>query len=240
MRPLLAVLALLVSVFVNAQPTARFEDSMAQRLLACTGCHGLQGRAAPDGFYPRLAGKPAGYLYNQLRNFQDGRRHYALMVNLLEPLSDAYLREIAEHFSKLDIPYLAPLRTPVAARVLQRGRELATEGDTVRKIPACARCHGEALMGLVPFVPGLLGLPPDYLLAQLGAWRTGGRHARSPDCMAEVAKRLAPEDVSAVVGWLAAQRVPEAAKPTTALPRPMPMACGSTAISTLAESGVAP
>ena len=86
------------------QGAAPFEDSMAQRLLACTGCHGKQGRAGPDGYYPRLAGKPAGYLYNQLHNFQSDRRHYALMVNLLEPLSDAYLREIADYFSALDVP----------------------------------------------------------------------------------------------------------------------------------------
>ncbi|MBC7445185.1 MAG: c-type cytochrome, partial [Polaromonas sp.] len=38
---------------------APFEDSMAQRTLACTACHGPQGRAAADGYYPRLAGKPA-------------------------------------------------------------------------------------------------------------------------------------------------------------------------------------
>ena len=40
---------------------------MAQRVLACTGCHGPEGRAAADGYYPRIAGKPAGYLFNQLR-----------------------------------------------------------------------------------------------------------------------------------------------------------------------------
>ncbi|MFZ8406771.1 c-type cytochrome, partial [Staphylococcus aureus] len=64
-------------------------DSLAQRALACTGCHGKQGRAAPDGYYPRLAGKPAGYLYNQLLNFRDGRRDYGLMSELIAPLSDA-------------------------------------------------------------------------------------------------------------------------------------------------------
>ena len=30
-------------------------------LLACTTCHGKEGRAGPDGYYPRIAGKPAGY-----------------------------------------------------------------------------------------------------------------------------------------------------------------------------------
>src|SRR5688572_33338904 len=84
-----------------------FEDTMAQRTLACTACHGKEGRAGPDGYYPRIAGKPAGYLYNQLLNFRDGRRHYGLMTGLLEPLSDAYLFQISQHFASLDLPYAA-------------------------------------------------------------------------------------------------------------------------------------
>ena len=39
-------------------------------------------------------------------------------------------------------------------------------------------------------VPGLLGLPRDYLAGQLGAWKSGIRHALAPDCMAEIAERL--------------------------------------------------
>jgi len=66
---------------------APFENTMAQRTRACTACHGDQGRAGPDGYYLRIAGKSAGYLYNQLRNLRDGQRHYALMQGLLEPLS---------------------------------------------------------------------------------------------------------------------------------------------------------
>ena len=72
----------------GAGAAPRFEDSMAQRVLACTACHGDQGRAGPDGYYPRLAGKPAGYLHHQLLNFRDGRRHYGLMTRMVDPLSD--------------------------------------------------------------------------------------------------------------------------------------------------------
>jgi cytochrome c553 len=57
------------------------------------------------GSISRLAGKPAGYLFNQLVHFRDGRRHYGPMARLLEPLVDDYLQEIARHFAAQDLPY---------------------------------------------------------------------------------------------------------------------------------------
>lgn len=206
---------------------APFEDTMAQRTLACTACHGLQGRAAPDGYYPRLAGKPAGYLYNQLVNFREGRRHYGLMTQLIEPLSDAYLLEIAQHFSSLEVPYPAPMPSPASSKSLQLGWQLVTQGDASRKLPACVQCHGQAMTGVAPHIPGLLGLPRDYLNAQLGAWKTGQRRAHAPDCMKDVVQRLSLEDINAIVNWVAAQPLPVNTQPATALPALTP---GSTAI----------
>ncbi|RYY97123.1 MAG: c-type cytochrome [Comamonadaceae bacterium] len=203
---------------------------MAQRTLACTVCHGAQGRAGPDGYYPRIAGKPAGYLYNQLLNFRDGRRHYGAMTRLLDPLSDAYLREIAQHFSSLEVPYPAPSAVRAPADVLERGRRVALEGDAASKVPACAACHGSALTGVQPNTPGLLGLPADYLQAQLGAWRAGERRAHAPDCMAQVAKALTPADLNAAALWLAAQPLPAQTRAVERLPAPPPVACGSASL----------
>ncbi len=222
----LAVLALLGrATFALAAPV--FEDTMAQRTLACTACHGKQGRAGPDGYYPRLAGKPAGYLYNQLLNFRDGRRHYGLMSGMVAPLSDAYLLEMAQHFAALDLPYPAPLPPAAPPAVLRRGEALARQGDAARRIPACVQCHGQALTGVTPGIPGLLGLPRDYINAQLGAWKTGQRQAHAPDCMASIAERLSLDDVSAVSGWLASRPMPAHTKPAARLPAPLPIRCGT-------------
>ena len=220
--------ASMVAVAVGALAAAPpFEDSMAQRTLACSACHGKEGRAGPDGYYPRIAGKPAGYLYNQLLNFRDGRRHYGLMTRLMDPLSDGYLLEIAQYFSSLDVPYTPPRASAANAALLQAGQSLALHGDAQRKIPACAGCHGEALTGVQPNTPGLVGLPRDYLSSQLGAWRTGQRRAHAPDCMADIAKRLTLDDMSAVAAWLSIQVPPPGSKPVQALPRPADIACGS-------------
>lgn len=219
-RYLLAALVIgLTTLTTIAASHARgYEDSMAQRLLACTGCHGDQGRAGPDGYYPRIAGKPAGYLYQQLLNFRDGRRHYEVMRRLLAPLSDQYLYEIAEHFAAQQLPYAPPSAAQTSASALARGAQLITQGDSALGVPACQSCHGERLTGVLPNAPGLLGLPRDYLNAQLGAWRNDQRRALSPDCMARIAKKLTPADVSAVSGWLAAQPLPADTRPAAAGP----------------------
>lgn len=210
-----------------AHSASPFEDSMAQRMLACTSCHGAQGRAAPDGYYPRIAGKPAGYLYHQLLNFRDGRRHYRPMGQMLSPLSDAYLRTMAEHFAGLDLPYPTPSPVRTSPEALQRGETLALHGDARRQVPACVQCHGERLTGVQPATPGLLGLPRDYLNAQMGAWRTGLRRAHAPDCMATIAQRLDAADVSAVASWLASQPLPSDTRPAQASTAPTPLVCGS-------------
>ncbi|WP_341912921.1 cytochrome C [Polaromonas sp. YR568] len=231
-RQLVAVTAAWCAL-APALATAAFEDTIAQRTLACTACHGAQGRAGPDGYYPRLAGKPAGYLYNQLLNFRDGRRHYALMTQLVDPLSDDYLMEIARYFSALDLPYPAPGAPAAAPDVLQRGKVLVMQGDPGRRLPACVSCHGQAMTGVTPHVPGLLGLPRDYLNAQLGAWRTGQRRAHAPDCMANIVARMSDADIHAATSWLAAQPLPASSKPATALPAApagqVVPACGSAA-----------
>jgi cytochrome c553 len=211
----------------TAQAAPKFEDTMAQRTLACTVCHGKEGRAAPDGYYPRIAGKPAGYLYNQLLNFREGRRHYGLMTRLLDPLSEPYMYEIARHFASLDLPYPPPQAPNMPADVLERGRRITLEGIPAKKVAACVQCHGERLTGVAPNVPGLLGVSRDYLNSQIGAWQAGQRRAHAPDCMAQVAKQLSAEDQTAVAAWLSSQPLPADAHPAAASSTRPPMECGS-------------
>ena len=229
--PALFGFSLLIAGIGVTAAAAPFEDTMAQRTLACTACHGPQGRAAADGYYPRLAGKPAGYLYNQLLNFREGRRHYGLMTQLIDPLSNAYLLEIAQHFSNLDLPYPAPISSQAPAAVLRLGQQLVRQGDASRRLPACVQCHGSAMLGVAPNIPGLLGLPRDYISAQLGAWKAGQRKAHLPDCMNTIVARLSLNDINAVASWISAQPLPSNTYPAASLPAWQPgidaLQCGS-------------
>jgi cytochrome c553 len=224
------VLVVMVACAADAaRAQASVPDTMDQRMQACTACHGQEGRATRDGYFPRIAGKPAGYLYHQLLNFRDGRRRNAAMTHLIDPLSDDYLQRIAEHFASLDLPYPLPRAEDRARADRARGEVLVSRGDAQKRVPACAGCHGGAMTGVLPATPGLLGLPRDYLVAQLGAWRSGERRAHAPDCMAQIAQRLSVEDIGAVASWLAAQPVPADAKAVPAPATPAPMECGSAA-----------
>ena len=221
-RSALVLILLMSSAHAQPQPPV---DSMAWRVQACSACHGDQGRATPEGYFPRLAGKPADYLWRQMLNFRDGRRNHTQMRYLMAHLTDDYLREMAEHFARREVPYPPPLRPQAAAPVLAQGDALVRQGDAARGLPACVACHGAAMTGVLPAVPGLLGLSRDYLNSQLGAWRTGARHAQAPDCMAAIARKLSAPEVAAVSAWLAAQPVPQGGRPLAQLPGPAPMAC---------------
>ena len=203
-------------------------DTIEERVRPCTTCHGEETKATSDGFSPRIAGKPAGYLYNQLVSFRDGRRTYAPMVYLVQYMTDDYLREMAQYFSALQLPYPAPEAAAATPAELARAERIVQHGDPGRDVPPCIECHGDNLAGVEPAIPSLRGLPRQYMNAQFGAWRSGRLRSVEPDCMSEVARRLAPEDVPALTAWLASQPM-SATKPAKETHK-LPLECGSLAV----------
>lgn len=208
-------------------PSFKDMDSMEARVQGCVTCHGQQGQGTANDYFPRIAGKPAAYLHRQLIAFRDLERRYAPMNYLVAYLTDDYLREIAEYFSKQHPPFSPPQPAAVPANVLERGRTLVQNGDGGKQIPACVACHGGGLTGMEPGIPGLVGLRPNYIAAQLTRWRTGERRAGAPDCMHRIATRLTETDIQGVAAWLGALPAPREPRPEKRNTTRMPMACGS-------------
>jgi cytochrome c553 len=202
-------------------------DNIETRMRACTPCHGVQGQGTSDDYFPRLAGKPAGYLYNQLAAFRSGRRHYSPMNYLLEYQNDDYLKAMARYFASQKPPFLPRHPGTASSAVLAHGEALANHGDPSRGIPACASCHNPSFTGVEPGIPALVGLQTNYISAQLGAFRYGTRTAIAPDCMQLVAARLSEDDVTALAAWLSSLpgQPGTAPKPQGSLATPLP--CGS-------------
>jgi len=222
----LSCIAFLAFGAVQAQTA---DDDLRERLAACTACHGERGEGvAGSTYYPHLAGKPAGYLVEQLQAFRDGRRHYWQMVWLTQFMDDAYIAEIAAYYAAQP-PHTqaadvgAPALPPA---VRERAERLVHHGDPQAGLPACAACHGTALTGLEPAVPALVGLPQDYIVSQIGSWRDGTRRSKAPDCMAKIAARLAPADIRIVAQYLSHQSPGAHDRPAAAGSLIPPLACG--------------
>jgi cytochrome c553 len=226
------VLGIVAGLIIPVNGIALAEDTsvpndMEALIQPCTPCHGAAGKGTTDPYFPRLAGKPSGYLYNQLLAFRGGRRKYPPMNYLLQFMPDAYLRQISEHFAE-QRPFLPPAsENEVSDAVLARGEKIAKQGNLDSGVPACVSCHGSSLTGQEPAIPGLLGLRAAYLSAQLGAWRYGTRTAIAPDCMQIVAGHLTEGDVRAVAAWLASIPAPGDPAPAPVHGYALPFACGS-------------
>lgn len=202
-------------------------SAMDERVRACTSCHGAQGQGRDNDYFPRIAGKPADYLFNQLIAFRDGGRTYPPMGYLIAFLPDDYLHKISQYFADQQPPYPNSDTGNVPPAVLAYGERLVTHGDPARKLPACAACHGARLTGAQPGIPGLLGLHASYIAGQMGTWRSGTRHAVAPDCMHAIAVKLTDKDITAVSSWLARQPRPDDPRPAASSAGPLPLACGS-------------
>ena len=195
--------------------SADIADTIGQRMQPCMVCHGPEGRATTQGFFPRIAGKPAAYLYHQLIAFREGRRSNSTMAYFVDHMTDAYLQEIADYFAGLDLPHPPPRPAQATPTQLARGETLVRHGDRALGVPACAACHGVTLTGALPAIPSVLGLPREYLQLQFGSWRVGvrrawgraqprmhrGRPAQATK-MVQNSKTLARRVVGLAPGWL--------------------------------------
>lgn len=229
-RCLLAGISSLVFFSAHAQSTndTAVPNTLEQRLAACAQCHGEYGYGnAQDPNVPRLAEKPAGYLYKQLQSFKNSEGSNQAMENVVRQLSPAYMQEIAEYYANQRVPFQQHAIPDVADAVLARAEMLVKEGDPARGVPACKHCHGSKLTGVKPMIPGILNQPYEYMTNQLKLWRKNKRSTESTQCMQVVAKRLREGDAEAVAAWLAIQPLPENREPLSmqALPEELPGWC---------------
>ena len=224
----------LAAVLLLATGGVFAQDDFAEHLQACAACHGEHGEGLRGAeYFPHLAGKPAGYLFEQLQGFRDGRRANRQMTWFVQFADDAFLHAIAAHYAGLPPRTRAADASGLALSDARRAiaETLVRQGDPARHLPACAACHGENLAGLSPGVPALVALPEDYIVAQLGSWRAGIRQSVAPDCMHAVAMALRPDEIQAVASWLSRQSNPDGVRPAAAGSFEPPQACGALAHS---------
>ncbi|TSA10716.1 MAG: cytochrome c4 [Betaproteobacteria bacterium] len=172
-KPILCVIVLSIALAGcsdKPQPSAKLPqaDAAAGKIIAdrdCKACHGLDGKGVAPAI-PNLAGQRERYLFNSLKEYKDGRRSHAALKNMTNNMSEADLRNLAAHFSRL-----APIASVETADVkhsspYEQGKVAAA---------ACAKCHGEDGNSKIPGTPSLAGQQPHYLVAAIQEYHQGDR-----------------------------------------------------------------
>jgi len=100
--PLAAALGLAAAIALS--PAARAQapavpDAIKDKVAICAACHGATGNS-DNPLYPVLAGQTARYIYTELRDFKEGRRHDPNMDAIVQPLSRDDMLALGDYFSK--------------------------------------------------------------------------------------------------------------------------------------------
>lgn len=167
------------------------------QVWSCASCHGGAGQGNLST--PRLAGQPAVYLEKQLNDFASGLRMHESMAVVAKGLSPADVGKLARYYAQID---LQTNLMPTLGGDLERGRVIARQGDWKSDVPACFACHGMNGEGVKPGFPALAGQQPDYIFAQLAAWRAGERKNSPQSLMDDIAQRMSLDDMRAVADYL--------------------------------------
>lgn len=101
---------MLLAAALCASVAAQAADPAVGRTKAgtsCAVCHGPNGMSMlPNA--PHLAGQPAIYLVEQLKNYRSGKRTHEVMGVIAKPLTDAEIEDLAAWYSSLQISVQTP------------------------------------------------------------------------------------------------------------------------------------
>jgi cytochrome c553 len=202
-------------------------------VTACITCHGAQGEGNASAGFPRIAGQSAYYLGKQLAAYANGARVNPIMQPIAKAMNAQQIRDVSAYYAELGAQGGAGAASaPQGAS--GRAQQLATVGDTSKRVQGCANCHGPGGAGEPPQNPYLAGQHAGYLAASMAQWKSGARKTDMSGQMVQIARALSDEDVKALAAYFSAQPAPPPAS------KLVNIAAGTTARPAVAAAAGAP
>ena len=169
-------------------PNAAIKD----KVLLCATCHGATGNST-DPQYPILAGQTARYIYLQLKDFKEGRRHDPQMDPMAANLAPADMLALADYFSKQK-------QTPNGFKA--DGAKVAA-GQKKSDEVLCPMCHLGGFTGQNE-IPRAAGQHYAYVKKQLLDFKAR-RRTNDAGNMTSVAGTLSDDDIENLAQYIANQ-----------------------------------
>lgn len=171
-----------------------------EKSTLCASCHGDDGNSI-TGAWPNLAGQQQNYLLKQMQDFQQGEaggRYSATMTALVTDLTQQDMEDIAAYYASQ-----TPIIGAADPALVTRGQQIYRGGNIDKKITACSACHGPQGEGNADAgFPALAGQQPEYVIAELLAYKQGQRHNDLNHIMQDIAERMDKEDMIAVASYI--------------------------------------
>ena len=187
--PFTAFTLLAISAAATAQ-TPPVSGDVAAKAQVCAECHGENGNST-DPQYPVLAGQNARYIYLQLKDFKEGRRHDQQMDPKAAPLSRDDMLALADHFSKQKP---APIGFKADPAKVAAGRKKSDE-------VLCPMCHLGEFAGQNE-IPRVAGQHYQYVKKQLSDFKAR-RRTNDAGNMTAVAATLSDDDIENLAQYIA-------------------------------------
>jgi cytochrome c553 len=96
-----------VLLLVSVAAGAADREAGRAKAAACALCHGRNGISTQPNA-PHLAGQPAIYVEEQLKNYRSGARRHEVMSLIAKPLSDADIADLAAWYASIRIEATPP------------------------------------------------------------------------------------------------------------------------------------
>ena len=189
-RLLLSVSLALAPAAVSAQTAAPAQGGVADKAAVCAACHGPNGNST-NPQYPILAAQNARYIYLQLKDFKEGRRHDPQMDPMAAPLERDDMLALADFFSKQKA---TPTGFKADAAKVALGKKKADE-------VLCAMCHLGEFAGQNE-IPRVAGQQYAYVKKQLADFKAK-RRTNDAGNMTSVSATLSDDDIENLSQYIA-------------------------------------
>ena len=169
---------------------AAAQNGVEAKAQTCAACHGPNGNST-DPQYPKLAGQTARYLYLELKDFKEGRRHDPHPEPMVKSLSADDMLVLADYYSK-QAP--TPNGFKADAAKVNAGAKKAEE-------VLCTMCHSGGFSGQNE-IPRVAGQHYAYIKKQLTDFKTRQR-TNDAGNMTSVASTLSETDIENLAQYVA-------------------------------------
>jgi cytochrome c553 len=173
-----------------AAQTSAAPDALKAKVQGCAACHGATGNST-DPQYPILAGQTARYIYLELKDFNEGRRHDPQMEPMAKDLSRDDMLALGDYYSKqkqMPNGFKADGAKVVAG---------SKKSDEV----LCPMCHQGGFVGQNE-IPRVAGQHYAYIKKQLGDFKAR-RRTNDAGNMTSVAATLSDADIENLSHYIA-------------------------------------